>query len=792
MASYTEKFFEDLNAAPLWDVAVSIKRSNPLPIDKDAVVHGVNGLNTLCAGATSYPGQIVAVVIDAVMDGEIEVSPERIDLYYLGPDKVPHLVTPEVEIPEAKEYTGDNKTIEVVDNVIALRGASSAANGTLPMVGDDGKLTWKTLEDIGAGDGNDNTTYKFTALTKGEGESVEVYGISIKEYLNGQPAVDEEGVEKVAQEIYFDVYTKSEVDTKLGTKADATALDNYYTKEAANNLLDTKANTADVYVKAEVDTAITDAVKVEADKVSSLIERVTDTEESIETINGEITTIKGTLDEKANTTDVYTKSQVFTKEEVKAEIANVDHLKREIVTILPEVENADENTIYMIRESDLTSGDVYKEYMLIEGKFELIGDSAIILNDYYTKTQTDNFLHAKANASEVYTKTETDAAIDADVLVETNRAKTVEEALGGRIDGVASNLAALTDEDGVVTKNTTDITALTKTVTDNKTAQDELAETVEGHTTEISEIKASLDGKADKTTTEQSIAAIESTLVGFDEENTVANAMNGKADKATTLAGYGITDAYTSVQTDAAITEKIKEMMGDESAADVLGFLNDYKKANDREIWGNEFVTNNTVDGTYAPDYSGESRIDTLETDLTNLETEVGKKANTSDLASYVTADTFNTYKTEVENKFLDQDEVVALINGKDYDGKIEEVSEAVTVLTGRVDAAEGKITTLEEKVVNVESNAQANILEGIKLGTNETVITLAEKIATIPVATEAEFGVVKSSNAENNIAVAADGSMSVNSVNVDKLVQTGNSWLVLNGGSSNINSTQV
>lgn len=691
-----------------------------------------------------------------------------------------------------EEYTGDDKTIEVVDNVIALRGASSAANGTLPMIGDDGKLTWKTLEDIGAGDGNDNTTYKFTALTKGEGESAEIYGISIKEYLNGQPAVDEEGLEKVAQEIYFDVYTKSEVEAKLGAKADATALDNYYTKGATDELLNAKANAADVYAKAQVDTAIADAVKVEADKISSLTERVADTEGSIETINGEITTIKGTLDEKANTADVYTKSQVFTKEEVKAEIANADHLKREIVTTLPEVENADENTIYMIRESDLTSGDVYKEYMLIEGKFELIGDSAVILNDYYTKTESDGLLDAKANASEVYTKTEVDAAIDADVLVETNRAEAAEEALGGRIDNVANNLAALTDEDGVVTKNTANITALTKTVTDNKTTQDELAETVEGHTTEIGEIKSSLDGKADKTATEQSIAAVESTLAGFDGENTVANAINGKADKATTLAGYGITDAYTSVQTDAAITAKIKEMTGGESAADVLGFLNDYKKANDREVWGNEFVTNSTVDGAYNPDYSGESRIDTLETGLTNLRTEVSKKANASDLASYVTVDAFDTYKTEAENRFLDQDEVVALINGKDYDGKIEGVSETVTTLTGRVEAAEGKITTLEEKVANVESDAQANILEGIKLGTNETVITLAEKIATIPVATEVEFGVVKSSSAENHVAVAEDGSMSVNSINVDKLVQTENSWLVLNGGSSNINSTQV
>ena len=65
---------------------------------------------------------------------------------------------------------GDNKTIEVsTEGAVALLGAATAANGTLPMleeVEEDGKkvskLVWKTLEDIGAGDGNDNTTYEFT------------------------------------------------------------------------------------------------------------------------------------------------------------------------------------------------------------------------------------------------------------------------------------------------------------------------------------------------------------------------------------------------------------------------------------------------------------------------------------------------------------------------------------------------------------------------------------------------------------------------------------------------------
>lgn len=84
---------------------------------------------------------------------------------------------------------GDNKTTEVTaDGVIALLGAKNAANGTLPIIGEDGKLTWKTLEQVGAGDGNDNTTYEFSFADQ---------EITIKPLLNGQPikTKDDEGNE---------------------------------------------------------------------------------------------------------------------------------------------------------------------------------------------------------------------------------------------------------------------------------------------------------------------------------------------------------------------------------------------------------------------------------------------------------------------------------------------------------------------------------------------------------------------------------------------------------------------
>ena len=48
---------------------------------------------------------------------------------------------------------------------------------------------------------------------------------------------------------------------------------------------------------------------------------------------------------KANVADVYTKND--TDSAIAAAIANVDHLSREIVDILPDIEDANPNTIYM-------------------------------------------------------------------------------------------------------------------------------------------------------------------------------------------------------------------------------------------------------------------------------------------------------------------------------------------------------------------------------------------------------------------------------------------------------------
>lgn len=87
--------------------------------------------------------------------------------------------------------------------------------------------------------------------------------------------------------------------------------------------------------------------------------------------------------------DAYTKTQ--TDSAITTAIANSGHLKRTIVTQLPEATTADEHTIYMIKKSSPDGTNAYDEYMVVNEsgtkKLEKVGDSKVDLTNYATKTE---------------------------------------------------------------------------------------------------------------------------------------------------------------------------------------------------------------------------------------------------------------------------------------------------------------------------------------------------------------------------------------------------------------------
>lgn len=166
--------------------------------------------------------------------------------------------------------------------------------------------------------------------------------------------------------------------------------------------------------------------------------------EEITRVEGLINTEKGRIDTLENTTIPGVNAKIKANEDaIKAlEGLTSSGLSRQVVTELPSVDSALENVIYMILRSDnvgAESGDIYDEYLLMgeEGnkRFELLGNTAVDLTDYYVK-------------SEVYTKGEVDAAIDADVLVVSNALNKEVTDRQDAVKGVQDQLDALKGEEG--------------------------------------------------------------------------------------------------------------------------------------------------------------------------------------------------------------------------------------------------------------------------------------------------------------------------------------------------------
>lgn len=99
-------------------------------------------------------------------------------------------------------------------------------------------------------------------------------------------------------------------------------------------------------------------------------------------------------------------------------------------------------------------------------------------------------------------------------------------------------------------------------------------------------------------------------------------------------------------------------------------------------------------------------------------------------------------------------------------------------------DAAGAMSSEMFTKLTNIAANAEVNTVTGALVGGVEATINEAKQIE-IPVASTSAFGVVKSSEADNGVAVAADGTMSVNKVGVSKLFVEPETTLILDGGNS-------
>ena len=302
------------------------------------------------------------------------------------------------------------------------------------------------------------------------------------------------------------------------------------------------------------------------------------------------------------------------------------------------------------------------------------------------------------------------------------------------------------------------------------------------------------------------VSGLADTVAGHTQD--IQNLQTDKADKATTLEGYGITDAMTAT----AIAEAIKTAIAETGHASFakVDAVPAAAEAKDNVL----YLVMNAETGFYDIYAKVDTEVVRLDDVSVNLDdystTEQMNEAIATAIANKVDKVEGKGLSTEDFTTAL-KEKLVALPEGAEVnyvksvsdeftvseEGKLEvkEVAQAKVTglpdaLAGKVDKVEGKglstndfTNELKEKLDGMNADGEANVLEAVKL--SGTALPITDKAVDIPTATASALGVVKGTAAENGVAVAEDGTMTVNAVNINKMVQTEGETLILDGGTS-------
>lgn len=278
---------------------------------------------------------------------------------------------------------------------LGIAGFAAAENGSQLIKNSAGEFAWVKP---------DTTTVEGleTTVTEIQG-SVESLGAQVTETAEDVTAL-ETRTETVEQNL-------AAIEAEVGNPAEGeTPASGLYAEiEALEGVVDTKANAADVYTQTA------------ADAKFETIEKVA--------LKADKTYVDDELAKKANAADVYAKGEVDTL--VANAVANAEHLKRILVDELPAVESADVHAIYMVPKEGGSDPDVRDEYMVVNGAWEKIGDTAVNLDGYATEDYVTEAIKNKAEVGSSYTKTEADALFGAKANI-----VDVEAALNGKVDKV--------------------------------------------------------------------------------------------------------------------------------------------------------------------------------------------------------------------------------------------------------------------------------------------------------------------------------------------------------------------
>ena len=568
-----------------------------------------------------------------------------------------------------------------------------------------------------------------------------------------------------------------------------------------------KANTADVYTQTAADGKF--ALKTDVSTISGKIPEEASTENKLVDKNAMNTALAG----KANTSDLGTMASKNADDYSTTEEANALYAPASIsTTIEGKADKADTLAGYGITDAytksqvdtelgkkldSTTASSTYATQSSVSTISGKIPEAASTDNLLVDTNAMNTALAGKANSAEVYTKGEVDAKVssvykykgsvanEAALPKDSNTTGDVynveDTGMNYAWNGTAwDKLGGDVDLTSYLTKETAESTYAKKSEIANKADK---ATTLAGYGIEDAYTKSQVDTelakKLDSTTASSTYATI-TTVDGIEEvipegassdnqlvtsdtlseystksvadtlyaaksvESTVSSLstkVDGKADKATTLEGYGITDAYTSEEVDSKLSAKLDSATASSTYATVTTVNGIEEVIPEEASTENKLVDTNAMNtaladkadasdlGTMASknadDYSTKAVADTLyaaksvESTVSTLTTTVASKANTADVYTQTAADAKFALKTDVstisgkipeeastENKLVDKNAMNTALALKANSADVYTKGDVDSKLSAKLDSATATSTYATITTVNAKADA--------------------------------------------------------------------------------------
>ena len=307
----------------------------------------------------------------------------------------------------------------------------------------------------------------------------------------------------------------------------------------------------------------------------------------------------------------------------------------------------------------------------------------------------------------------------------------------------------------------------TKTTAENLTALD----------TQVTANKNAIAQKANKATTLAGYG-ISDAFTRAETTNAISSAVNGKADKATTLQGYGITDAYTKAQVDTAVKAKADKA----TTLAGYGITDAYTKA---QVDKADTALSNRIgtlkkDGNIIKSYNNVSEnLTVLDTTLSDVKTTAEQtKADLQLIAavSDISLDAINNIADEVVERTKEIDGIYSM------DGQVVPEGDSGADEFVRGDTVYEEVRPTDGVYVQ-EDNTTADNLTALDTNLKETADALKTEVADRKDALNSEATArisadtalsnrIGTLNADGNV-IKKDKNVSENLVLLDQVIQT-------------------